>query len=201
MRKATKDLTGQTFGRLVVIRRANNRVRPSGTSAVYYECKCQCGTTKDISSNSLRTGDSKSCGCYHRDRLKNQPSRHRGEQGAFSQKLMFKRYQESAALKKQGFHLSWEQFKHLTERPCYYCGDAAGNVYGAKRGEWSAFKGNGVDRFDNNKGYTAENCVSCCKRCNFFKVAMDGDAFIDLCKTITSHINDSNYDTGFKVCA
>ena len=34
------------------------------------------------------------------------------------------------------------------------------------------YKHNGIDRTDPNKGYTTENCVSCCSKCNYAKHEM-----------------------------
>ena len=53
------DLTGQRFGKLVVIRRTEERHYGS----VVWECKCDCGNTKLIPSKSLQTGNTTSCGC------------------------------------------------------------------------------------------------------------------------------------------
>ena len=53
------DLTGQRFGFWVAKKRgANNK---SGQSQ--WICKCECGKKLLITSNSLRTGNSTSCGC------------------------------------------------------------------------------------------------------------------------------------------
>lgn len=35
------------------------------------------------------------------------------------------------------------------------------------------FISNGIDRIDNNRGYVKENCVPCCKTCNYAKRKMD----------------------------
>lgn len=56
------DLTGQRFGRLTVIRK-NGRMNRN----VAWECKCDCGNTKTISSYSLRSGRSQSCGCLNKE--------------------------------------------------------------------------------------------------------------------------------------
>lgn len=53
-----KDLSGARFGRLVVLRRAANH-----GDRVQYECLCDCGTVCIKRSNSLVSGDTKSCGC------------------------------------------------------------------------------------------------------------------------------------------
>jgi hypothetical protein len=55
---ALKDLTGQRFGRLVVINRDTSR------KGVYWNCQCDCGNTTSVRSNSLTMGKTKSCGCY-----------------------------------------------------------------------------------------------------------------------------------------
>lgn len=57
------DLTGQTFGRLTVIKSTGQS--PGGN--FLWECKCQCGKIKVILSASLRGGRTKSCGCYSSD--------------------------------------------------------------------------------------------------------------------------------------
>lgn len=51
------DLTSRKFGRLTVIESDTSR------KGVYWICKCECGNTKSIKSNSLLSGVSKSCGC------------------------------------------------------------------------------------------------------------------------------------------
>lgn len=56
---AFQDLTGQRFGRLVVVSREEN----SKAGNLRWLCQCDCGNTKIIQVNSLRTGLTKSCGC------------------------------------------------------------------------------------------------------------------------------------------
>ena len=41
--KIKKDLTGQRFGRLVVIKQVDDYVNPSGTHYAQWLCKCDCG--------------------------------------------------------------------------------------------------------------------------------------------------------------
>lgn len=53
------DLTGQVFGRLSVIEYKGTNKNRQAT----WLCKCVCGKEIVISSNCLRTGDTKSCGC------------------------------------------------------------------------------------------------------------------------------------------
>ena len=49
---------------------------------------------------------------------------------------------------------------------------------------------NGIDRWNNNAGYTPENSVACCFQCNDAKGSMDGDEFLKLVYGIASHRKD-----------
>ena len=61
------DLTGQKFGRLLVLKKDNTRITKSGS---YWICQCECGTIKSIKSSSLRRGEIQSCGCLRNERSK-----------------------------------------------------------------------------------------------------------------------------------
>jgi hypothetical protein len=58
---AVIDIAGQRYGKLVVIRQVDGRLRGSSL----WECRCDCGGTTIKSSNMLRTGHAKSCGCLN----------------------------------------------------------------------------------------------------------------------------------------
>lgn len=53
-----KDLTGQTFGRLTVLARAENH-----GGRVKWCCKCECGNQKAVKAANLLAGCTNSCGC------------------------------------------------------------------------------------------------------------------------------------------
>lgn len=58
------DLTGQRFGRLVVIGRAQNYISPSGNTNTMWCCHCDCGNDTIAPQSSLRSLGTISCGCY-----------------------------------------------------------------------------------------------------------------------------------------
>lgn len=58
-----KDLTGERFGRLVVIKHAYQE-----GARHYWLCKCDCGNEKLILGCSLKYGKTKSCGCLAREK-------------------------------------------------------------------------------------------------------------------------------------
>lgn len=59
MERKFTDMTGQKFGRLLVIERSGRSTR----GFVAWLCQCDCGGTKIADGGSLREGFVKSCGC------------------------------------------------------------------------------------------------------------------------------------------
>lgn len=59
------DETGNRYGRLVVIERADNKGKDT-----CWKCKCDCGNETIVRGYDLRSGQTKSCGCYHMDKCK-----------------------------------------------------------------------------------------------------------------------------------
>ena len=59
------DISGQRFGKLTAIRNAGIKHYPSGGKLTLWECKCDCGNTTIVSLSSLRTGNTRTCGCSH----------------------------------------------------------------------------------------------------------------------------------------
>ncbi|ELC8426291.1 AP2 domain-containing protein [Clostridium perfringens] len=62
-----KDLIGKTFGNLTVIEPSEKR---TSSRAILYRCRCVCGNETFVSSSSLKSGHSKSCGCERKKSLK-----------------------------------------------------------------------------------------------------------------------------------
>lgn len=61
------DLTGQRFGRLLVLEESLERKSNRTT----WKCLCDCGTEKNITTSDLRSGKVISCGCLKKERIKN----------------------------------------------------------------------------------------------------------------------------------
>lgn len=61
-----KDLTGQRFGRLIVLELGKKR---HTKDRVRWLCKCDCGNFKEPTTSDLRTGNTQSCGCKNMERI------------------------------------------------------------------------------------------------------------------------------------
>jgi hypothetical protein len=152
-----QDLTGQQFGRLVVLKRET--LDKVGT---YWKCQCECGKTTVVFGASLKRGLTTSCGC-----------RKRGIGEIFKKRPYESLYRVLVRSAKTSLShtLTYEEFVEFTSiGECHYCGTPVGwakhNV-AYRRSRYN------LDRKDNNVGYTKANCVVCCKRCNRSK----SDAF------------------------
>ena len=60
------DLTGKRFGKLVVL----EFVRRDKHYNSYWKCRCDCGNVMVTPASSLRSGHSKSCGCFSKEKAK-----------------------------------------------------------------------------------------------------------------------------------
>jgi len=65
MHKNTIDLTGQRFGKLLVL---NIDIAIPG-GELKWTCQCDCGNITSVRSTNLRKNIIKSCGCYRKERL------------------------------------------------------------------------------------------------------------------------------------
>ena len=59
-----RDLTGQRFGRFVVLKRVEDHITKSGKRMVQWLCKCDCGKLFITLSANIKTGNTQSCGCF-----------------------------------------------------------------------------------------------------------------------------------------
>ncbi len=61
---------GDRYGRFTIVEEEAREWDASGRSYRRFVCKCDCGTVRSIRLDNLRSGGSKSCGCYHVPRVR-----------------------------------------------------------------------------------------------------------------------------------
>lgn len=66
-----RDLQGQKFGRLTVIREHHKE-----SEKYYWLCKCDCGNEVIVNASNLTSGNSKSCGCYNSEKREETKTTH-----------------------------------------------------------------------------------------------------------------------------
>ena len=89
------------------------------------------------------------------------------------------------------FELSDEDVKKLIFQPCVYCGSNGYNDFSKHKHLGLLY--NGIDRIDSSKGYTIDNVVSCCKKCNITKSSLPYNDWIVYLDRLSNHyINNKN---------
>jgi hypothetical protein len=83
----------------------------------------------------------------------------------------YNKYKASADKRGHTFLLTQEEFTHLLEGDCTYCGGTGG----------------GVDRVDSSVGYELDNCVPCCTTCNLMKLDHNLDDWLTHLEKVVNH--------------
>lgn len=152
---ATKmiDLTGQRFGRLQVIE-FDHMEKHGKHKRPFWKCLCDCGNTKIVGSNSLRTGSTRSCGCLRKELARD--NHYLGN--PYRQKL----YGILRMVKKRCTDKEYEHYKNYGGRGITLCEEWSGEEGFDNFVKWSMESGYKegltLDRIDNDKGYSSDNC-------------------------------------------
>jgi hypothetical protein len=152
----------------------------------------------------LRTKHTSSCGCLQAELASKRRRNSEASDSTITQ--IFNSYRGGASSRGYSFDLSREEVKELVLSPCYYCSRkpfALANYWLNSPGllkkprtylphdtqwvEGATIAKNGIDRLDNELGYSRSNCVPACEPCNRAKGVMTADAFINLCHLVASN--------------
>jgi hypothetical protein len=148
-----QDFIGLRFGRLVVISFLGLRSAGSKNNRRFWECLCDCGEIVERHTNSLTSGNTKSCGCLRRERNASLPSR------------------KTHGLRDSSEYTAWQQMLgrcHNTNHQAYRLYGARGILvcdrwqnsfenFIADMGRKPSAK-HSLGRINNDLGYSPENC-------------------------------------------
>lgn len=94
-KRNSKDIKNQRFGRLVALEPTSERA----FSNIVWKCKCDCGNICYIRLSSLTSGNTKSCGCLHKEVMQN----------IFAKDLAGKKFSHLTVIKKVGIDKNGKQ--------------------------------------------------------------------------------------------
>lgn len=143
-----EDLQGQKFNRLRAEKPTYNKYRRK-----CWECVCECGNKAYVSSKDLKTGRIKSCGCLLKENR---------ESGFYkthnlSKTAIYKLYR---GIKRRCYNSHEHNYCNYGGRGITMCEEWRNDFI--QFYNWALEngyeKGLQIDRIDNNKGYSPENC-------------------------------------------
>lgn len=172
-----KNLQGLKFNNLTVLFLVDHNEDKKYRKR-YWKCICECGKETVVATAQLTTGKTKSCGCIKSvsNASNSRKSRFKIIKPNAGYYHIYRAYKNGAKKRDREFDLDVDSFISLLKGDCYYCGIHPENVYSKNYYDVTY---NGVDRIDNEKGYTNENSVSCCKMCNISKNNNTKEYFIN----------------------
>lgn len=144
------NLVGQKFGRWTVIEYSHSVNRKP-----YWLCECECGTIKSVRQESLRSGRSTSCGCYHNEKAKSIGIRSL-KHGDFGTHL----YGVWAGMKRRCQNAHTKYYSYYGGRGITVCKDWQDYI---NFKEWAFstgyHEGLSLERQDVNGNYCPKNCI------------------------------------------
>jgi hypothetical protein len=178
-----KQYVGKTFDALTVLNLGPRIQTAPGRTRPTYIVHCTCGVEKQIRCDYLlrKRKPIRSCGCSKltscRPNLEKAwaaDSRKHLDPYIVERNRRFRNYRQGAKTRGYSFSLTVEEFESLENQPCHYCGQTPSPQ-------------NGIDRKDNNQGYTFSNCLPCCWPCNRAKVDQPYDEFMSWVERLVKH--------------
>lgn len=185
------DLSGQRFGKLTVLDRAENRGRRT-----YWRCSCDCGKIIERESSTITQNKSsrKSCGCLRREiaqengianlKFGEESSQWKGLSGI--PKNYINGLEFGARARGFEFSITLEDIVDCYEKQSKRCYYTAQEVSFEKSRFKKIDPTASVDRIDSSKGYTKDNIRIVHKDVNLMKNHFEESYFISICKKISS---------------
>ncbi len=148
MARAVIDISGQKYGRYTVIKRDGSNKSGNAT----WLCQCDCGVYKVVAAGALRSGETKSCGCWIRDVTSERSITH----GNSKTRL----YKIWIGMKSRCYNPKTNNYKDYGGRGIYICD--LWKDYFESFMEWSLAHGYqsnySIDRINNDGPYAPNNC-------------------------------------------
>ena len=191
-KKLVKDLTGQIFGRLTVIRFERiARSDETGPRGAKWLCRCECGKEKVVAASSLRKGKARSCGCARHPRG---PEHSQFKWTGYEQ-ITGRQWQKvlnGAALRNLPVTITiqdaWEQWVRQSGK-CNLTGVEL-NLHAYGQAPYTA----SLDRINSNQGYVPGTIQWVHKDVNKMKWNFEQDEFIEWCRLIVKNSEERRYE-------
>lgn len=171
------ELIGKKVWFLTFIKEVEPIIDTYGKKARKFLCKCDCKKEIIVYGKAVLTGNTKSCGCYKKKVAFNNLENSMNVTLKWEEILYNRHISHCKGRKIENF-LNLQEFTNYLKKDCYYCKDSPSNICKYKQNTFNFYSEyQGIDRVDSNKGYSVDNCVPCCRHCNWGKYNQDIEIF------------------------
>ena len=178
------------YGQALIPNQKINRLTTISFKNGRWTCKCECGNITTITTTSITSSNTKSCGCLNSEKTSS-PERIKklqdGRRKHLPQQASAKRIW-SGYVDKDSNCVDFDSFLNVSQKNCFYCGIVPNRKYNfftapsSKSSEYSRNNGNfiynGLDRVDSKLYHTIDNIVPCCYDCNRAKNNLSVENFL-----------------------
>ncbi len=180
------DFKGQKFGKLLVIRRVEDKMNCNGNPVIQWECRCECGDTVIRRSFHLRRGR---CSCHKCKAIED------AKKYGYKDIRTHHWYNIKKQADKRGldFDITMEYAWQIYESQNGKCALTGMDIGFAKNKKDHATGGTtaSLDRIDSLNGYVCGNVQWLHKWINVIKWDFSQQEFIGMCKMVAEY-NDQN---------
>lgn len=188
MNKA-KNLKNKRFGKWTVKgRRGKDKIGNS-----LWECECDCGHVGIVRASALKSGKSTQCKeCTNTVLWEG----NKKDDFHVASGTVYQQVKSNAKARGLKCSITKDDVKKFMSMNCHYCGALPSNIVSTFAGRFDperAVNYNGIDRIDNSLGYILDNCVPCCKQCNWAKRDLTSEQFFTWIRSV--YLNTKNRAT------
>lgn len=192
-----KQYIGMRFGKLVVTGIAQPYIRKSSKTRLpelsyKVTVKCDCGLYEEHFPHRLKS-KIKQCHCCTKKAAHINPNRKPIKLKVHTPEMaLYNKYATSTYHRHKSVGnavLTFNEWLKISVLNCFYCGKEP--IFVSPYRGRNIVKGmfmNGIDRVDSKIGYIPENCVPCCRQCNYSKHLMSLEEFKTHITRIYKHL-------------
>ena len=186
--KQPKNLVEKRFGKLLVLKRVENYVRPNGKKMSQWLCLCDCGNTIVAARSNLIGLGTTSCGCSRRESAKRLFWRgYESISGTY-----WRQVKSNAKARALDFTITIEEAWNLfveQEGKCALSGEllVMDPLHWQNTRLRSSKQTASLDRIDSSLGYVSGNVRWISKTINKMRLNMTDEEFVEECRKVVAH--------------
>lgn len=182
---------GKEINGILIIKQIEHE-NPKYKGYRWIECLCKCGNSFKAKFAEVNRGAITSCGCGYSEHNK----RYKGIENLSGSYLC--RIKHNAKNRKIDFSVTIEEMHQIYKIQNGKCKISGENISLKRNNNLGEKQTASLDRINSSKGYTKDNIQWVHKTINMMKQDFSEERFIELCKAVAAHNQESTCQTNFQ---